>query len=235
PPQVRDRLAVPLAAGSLPLASWVAEPRLPGSPLPLPIAPALLADTVNFLAELFTAVSHDAPRSSLADAADVVAAAVPAPQAAAVGALADRLEERLSGLPRGFAHGDFWATNLLVDSGRLTGVVDWSGAGGGRLPLADLLHLVTSEQVSRTERPLGEVVTGWLLPAAQRGALPGVSALCGSLGLALEGAVVRDLAIAYWLEHVAFHLSSYADRAMRPGWLGPNVVEVISSIVDTGL
>jgi aminoglycoside phosphotransferase (APT) family kinase protein len=46
-----------------------------------------------------------------------------------VRSLAARLELELAGLPRGFGQGDFWGGNLLSDSGRLVGVVDWAAAG----------------------------------------------------------------------------------------------------------
>jgi len=42
--------------------------------------------------------------------------------------------------------------------------------------------------------------------------------------------VLTALVTAYWLDHVAHHLRSYADRAERPAWLGPNVHAVARAV-----
>jgi aminoglycoside phosphotransferase (APT) family kinase protein len=122
-------------------------------------------------------------------------------------------------VPRGVAHGDFWAENLLVADGRLRGVVDWSGAGAGRLPLLDLYHLL----VDRAEGMIGDAIVSWLLPAVASGGGPLVASYCARVGLDRDPELLRALAAAYWLEHIAHHLRSYADRAERPAWLARNV------------
>jgi hypothetical protein len=219
PPGVEERIAWPEAEGELPLARWVLEPRLPGAPADDP-GDAFLADCVDFLADIFgvpVAAADAAP--GLAESARLVASACPPALAPGVVALGERVAAQLAGVPRGVAHGDFWRDNLLADGGRLRGVVDWSGAGGGRLPLLDLLHLL----VDRAEGPLGDAITGWLLPELERGGGPLVRAYCRRLGLEPDPPLLRALAAAYWLDHIAHHLRSYADRAQRPAWLARNV------------
>jgi aminoglycoside phosphotransferase (APT) family kinase protein len=49
-----------------------------------------------------------------------------------------RLSE--SGTPRTFIHGDFWAGNILVSNGRVTGVVDWEAATVSGEPIRDLVR-----------------------------------------------------------------------------------------------
>ena len=220
PPAVEEQIAWPEAEGELPLARWVLEPRLAGAPADDP-GDAFLADCVDFLADLFAvpvpAAVGDTP--GLAGAARLVASACPAELAPRVVALGERVDSQLAGLPRGVGHGDFWRDNLLADGGRLRGVVDWSGAGAGRLPLLDLYHLL----VDRAPGQLGDAITGWLLPEAERGGGPLVRAYCERLGLEPDPPLLRALAAAYWLDHIAHHLRSYADRAERPAWLARNV------------
>ena len=53
---------------------------------------------------------------------------------------------RLSGYvtPRTVVHGDFWFGNLLVDGGRVTGVVDWESCAPRGEPLRDIARFVVS-------------------------------------------------------------------------------------------
>jgi hypothetical protein len=66
---------------------------------------------------------------------------------AAVRRLLDRSIEharRLRGTPVRLTvvHGDYWAGNVLVDGGRITGVVDWERAEIGGLPIWDPFKVV---------------------------------------------------------------------------------------------
>src|SRR4051812_46004924 len=219
PPVVSERIAWPEAEGELALARWVVEPRLPGTPLSDPDE-AFFADCVEFLTELFAVpvpAAVDPP--SLVDAAALVASVCPPELAGGVRALGERVEGDLADVPRGVAHGDFWRDNLLADAGGLRGVVDWSGAGAGRLPLLDLFHLL----VDHAEGAVGDAIVGWLLPEAARGGGPLVAGYCRRVGLEPGPALLRSFAAAYWLDHMAHHLRSYADRAQRPAWLARNV------------
>jgi aminoglycoside phosphotransferase (APT) family kinase protein len=74
-----------------------------------------------------------------------------------------RLDARLSsaGTPRTVVHGDFWAGNLLISRGTVTGVVDWAAAELSGEPLRDIARFVItySLYLDRHTRP-GRPVTG---------------------------------------------------------------------------
>jgi Phosphotransferase enzyme family len=80
--------------------------------------------------------------------------------------LVERLEPlaaRLSsaGAQRTVVHGDFWAGNLLISRGSVTGVVDWAAAELSGEPLRDVVRFVLSYSLylDRHTRP-GRPVTG---------------------------------------------------------------------------
>ncbi|MBN1529452.1 MAG: aminoglycoside phosphotransferase family protein, partial [Thermoleophilaceae bacterium] len=137
PEAVRRRVPWPIASGTAGLAEWTLEPLLPGDSVAVPPA----AECVEFLAALHSVGGPARP--SLAESAGVVARASGEEAVREIGA---RLDAELASVPRGFGHGDFFAENLLVSDGRLTGVVDWDSAGPGRLPLLDVLHLVLTSR-----------------------------------------------------------------------------------------
>ena len=141
PHSVATRVPRVFGHGRTGLADWSLETRLAGSPPPLPLSDALLHDCVDFLVDLHSV--RGAPDDSLSCTAlaDTVTEGCAAEFVAPLRALAHRLDLELADVPRGFAHADFFHGNLLVESGRLAGVIDWDGAGPGRCPLLRLLHL----------------------------------------------------------------------------------------------
>jgi len=78
---------------------------------------------------------------------------------AGLAALRDRLAGHRS--PQSVVHGDFWPGNLLVDSGRVLGVIDWESARLTGSPVSDLARFATSYSLylDRHTRP-GRRVTG---------------------------------------------------------------------------
>jgi thiamine kinase-like enzyme len=165
-----------------------------------------------------------------AERALVVGRAAPE-HAARLGELGGRLAESLAAVPRGFAHGDFWAENLLADGNRLTGIVDWDYAGEGRPPVLDLFHLLVNEERRSRRLVLGGVIAGWLLPAARAGGTSEVTEYCQRIGLDVDSGLLTDLALAYWLDYVARQLELYADRAARPVWMRDNVSAILSTAI----
>jgi thiamine kinase-like enzyme len=125
-------------------------------------------------------------------------------------------------------HGDFWHGNLLVDGGRLTGVVDWDAAGPGRLPLLDYLHLVTiAEHTRRRHASLGETIVSFLLPWARDGGdEPARELFSLTTGGDLDPPTLEALVTAYWLDYAAYQLRLYADRS-DPQWFEPNVSSLL--------
>lgn len=87
------------------------------------------------------------------------------------------VDSRLSGLSccRTAVHGDFWFGNVLVEQGRVTGVVDWEGASTGDWPLRDLARFAISYSLylDRHTRPRAAVLGH---PGLRRdGVAPGVA------------------------------------------------------------
>jgi len=196
---VAQRVPWVLAVGSSGLARWSVEQRLPGR---LSGEPAdELRDCLDFLAQLFAAQSGDARAGSPARDAEICAHYFPQ-HAELLRSLGVRLEASLAGLPRGFAHGDFWIGNLLVEDGRLVGVVDWPSAGPGRFPLLDLFQLRAQQVRERTGARLASVVTEHLLPQAATGGHDLDRAYCRRLGLDLDARDLENLLGAYWLEEL---------------------------------
>jgi aminoglycoside phosphotransferase (APT) family kinase protein len=216
---VRGRIPVPVSAGRSGLAEWTLEPLLPGaSP-----GGALPDGCVEFLAALHSC--GDSPVASLADAASVVAAASGSNDVRSIG---ERLDAALAAVPRGFGHGDFFAENLLVADGRLTGVVDWDSAGPGRLPLLDAMHLVVTSRFRPGAYEWGAAVVGELLPSAHRDPL--VLDLCGRIGLDPEPALIADLVAAYWLDRAASQLRTHAEHWEDRAWIAANVESVARAL-----
>jgi hypothetical protein len=227
-PVVRDRVPWTLASGQVGIGQWTLEPRLPGSHPP-GLTDRLRGDCLDFLVSLHS-VGAEAPAAaarSPAEEAEVVASVCPGADAARVLALGRRTSGELEHVPRGFAHGDFWHGNLLVDEGRLSGVIDWAGAGGGRLPLLDLFHLMANSERASRSWSLGRAIVEWLIPMSRGGGDEIVRAYCRRTGIDPEPRLLTAFVAAYWLSYVAWSVGSYADRASRPAWLEENVQAVL--------
>ncbi len=228
PPEVTRLVPWSLARGSLGLATWSLETTLPGERVPPAVGARLSERCVEFLAELHPLARDGAGARPLSEDAEVIAVAAGRAGGAWLPAFAAAVEERLSDLPRGFGHGDFWSGNLLTDGGELTGVVDWDAAGPGRLPLLDLLHLRLSAHRSRTRELLGPGLVSFLLPWARGGGDSLTRTYCRRLGLKLGARSLEDLVAAYWIDRIAHELEMYADRVRRPFWMAQNVHRVLA-------
>jgi aminoglycoside phosphotransferase (APT) family kinase protein len=226
-PTVADRVPWPLAHGRVGLAVWTLEQRLPGA-CPLPALPhPVVEQCVDFLAALHAAGGRD-DRAPLAADAEVVASAASEPEAAS--ALAAAVDATLAAVPRGFTHGDFFRGNLLVDCGRLVGVVDWDAAGPGRLPLTDLLHLRHYMDNRPEDDDWGPLLVERLLPWARRGGDGAVRDYLERVQVDPDPSVLAALVAAYWLEHASYQLRSHPHRREQPRWLARNVDGVLRTL-----
>jgi hypothetical protein len=220
---VADRVPWVLAAGTVGLARWSVERRLPGK-----LAAAgwreVTDDALAFLTGLFE-VRVDGPRSAPALDAEVCASHFP-DQAEAFRDLGLRIDEALAEVPRGFDHGDFWGGNLLLEQGRLTGVVDWPSAGPGRLPLLDVFQLRVQQVREETGALFASLVSQYLLPQLRAGGHELDLAYCRRLGLELGPHELVSLGGAYWLEELRHGLLD-PDRdpglPTQPQWRRSNV------------
>lgn len=224
------RIPWTIADGTIGLARWSLEPRLPGAAVGPGPSEQLLAECGEFLRALFAAKAPGREQSPIADA-EVVGTFLRRGESEKVRALAERVTGAVANLPRGFAHGDFWTQNLLVDGDHLTGVIDWDAAGPGRLPLLDFIHLRPDAGRKQTRTTsLGEDVIGALLPWARAGGDTSTPQLCAELGFDATPSVLEALVIAYWLDYVAYQLTLYVDRGRRPRWLSENVTNVVAAL-----
>jgi hypothetical protein len=222
PSLVARRLPRPLAHGHGGLGSWALEDRLPGAAPPA-VDETLRAQCVEFLVSLH-GCGGGSPAVPLTDAADVIQA-LGGESRAGLTELAARLDDDLAALPRGFAHGDFWRKNLLVEHERLVGVVDWEHAGAGRLPLLDLLQLASAELGEG--RSVTSVVVGDLLGWARAGGDATARAYCSRLGFEASPPVLERLVLAFWLDRIGRQLAKCGDVGGTPRWVGDNVDPVL--------
>ena len=230
PPYVADRVPWVLARGRSGLAAWSLERRLPGSTTRPTLDQGVLDDCVEFLVAL-QSISHDTSHTALcAEAAEIVTAACDEGDAELVRSLAHRLDCDLEGVPRGFAHGDFFRGNLLVADRRLVGVVDWDAGGAGRLPLLDLLHLRLWSEHRPQDEDWGLVLVQHLLPWADAGGDDLARGYCRRIGLDHHPARLRNLVLAYWLVQLAYQLSAHPYRWHQPRWLERNIRLVLRHV-----
>ncbi len=228
PPDAVARLVPwPLAAGQSGLGEWTVEPLMPGRPAGGRVEGALMAECSDFLVGLH---SPGPSVSSLAGAAEVVAEAAGPAVARFVRATGARLDDELAGVPRGFGHGDFFAENLLVEGGRLSGVVDWDAAGPGRLPLLDLLHLIVTSRWRGVDLGWGPAIASHLLPWARDGGDETARDHCARVGIDPDPALLERLAVAYWLDRAAAQLSTHAEYWEDRAWIEANVAAVARAV-----
>ena len=225
-PVIKGRIPRTIDEGWVGLARWSLERRVSGVRVDNRFTPQLLDDCVDFLVHLFTATNHGPKTVTLAERAEQVASAATPEGAQVARELAQRIETELRDVAVGFGHGDFWAGNLLAQDGRLAGVVDWEGAGMGRLPVVDLLHLQMSSAALRSRRPHGRIVIENL---EQVGDDPLVRTYCERLGLDLTTEQLRMLVAAYWLDYTGDQLVRSIDPVARPEWVRENVHGALES------
>jgi aminoglycoside phosphotransferase (APT) family kinase protein len=237
PASVLDRIPWPHGRGRRKLVDWSVERRLPGRTPRPQLAPALVDDCVDFLVDLHSSTAAPAPAASsgIVSRAEVVAAACQAEEARVLARLAAEAEHRLAGFPRGFGHGDFYRGNLLVEEGRLVGVVDWDTATPESVPYLDLFHLRVFSEQRPADHRWGAVVTEYLLPLAQSGGDRVMREYGRRIGVEASAAELEALVVAYWVDRLAYQLGTVADRLVRERWLTENVhraVRVLSEVIS---
>jgi aminoglycoside phosphotransferase (APT) family kinase protein len=229
-PVVAERVPWEIAVGRCGLAEWSLERPLPGAPPRPPVSGGLLDDCVDFLVALHRACPSVPPERTFLEQADVVGQACVPQDARLVRALAERLETVLADVPRGFAHGDFFHGNLLVEKGKLVGVVDWDPAGVGRLPLLDLLHLRHTSVRDLSDLDWGPELLRDLLPRMRIGADDAVRTYCQRINLEADVKQLEALTIAYWLDHVSYRLRTHPHQVAEPQWAERNIGRVLETL-----
>lgn len=227
PPEVLDRVPWPEGRGRIGLADWSLEHLLPGRKPPRELSDTLHDQCLDVLVALGRLRSESSVGHS--ELAATVAEVCRPGSAERLHSLAARLDERLRGVPRCFAHGDFFAGNLLEADGRLTGIVDWDAAGPGRLPLLDLLHLELTRSGAYADADWARLLLERLLPVARRGGDDAWRRYCGEVGVSAEPRILEALVYAYWLDHAAYQLRAHPVRRVQPAWIEGNVELVLRS------
>jgi hypothetical protein len=230
PPEVADLIPWPVSRGRVGLADWSLERLLAGTQPPRAVSGPLFDDCLAFLQRLGRL--RAAPDEAHAfPALAVTVEEVCRPETASeLRAVADGLERRLEEVPRCFAHGDFFAGNLLEnEAGRLSGVVDWDAAGPGRLPLLDLLHLQVTRSGPFADEDWGRMLLARLLPLARAGGDEHVRHYCREVGLDPDPSLLEALVFAYWLDYAAYQLRAHPVRRVQPAWIEGNVELVLRS------
>ena len=234
PPSVADRVPTVLARGKSGLADWSLERRLPGTTPSRHLSDALVAECVDFLVDLHGVRSSGAEGASCASLASMLAGLSGPEHARDLRYLGEHLDILLADLPRGFGHADFGRGNLLVEGDRLVGVVDWDGAGPGRLPLLALLHLRIGAAYDPQDDEWGETIVSRLLPWVDAGGDEITRDYCRRVGFEPSPKLLRALALAFWLDHVALHLRLHPFRHQDRRWIARNVDAVIHALGSKG-
>jgi hypothetical protein len=233
PPEVANRVPWPLSRGRVGLADWSLERLLNGTQPPRAVPEPLFGDCLAFLEALGRLRDDRAGGQEFSALADAVVDVCRPETARALRAVVSRLDGRLAGVPRCFAHGDFFSGNLLADdSGRLSGVVDWDAAGPGRLPLLDLLHLELTRSGPFADENWGRALLARLLPLARAGGDDAIGHYCGELGLTTDASLLEALVFAYWLDYAAYQLRAHPVRRVQPAWIDGNVELVVRSAAE---
>jgi Phosphotransferase enzyme family len=231
PRSVTRRVPWILAVGTCGISGWSLERKLPGSHALPPLAQSFLDDCVEFLAELH-ACGRGTEARPLAVAARSAAEGLGGRAAGDIVEVGEILDDLLEGVPRGFAQGDFWHENLFALEGRLVGVADWEAAGTGRLPLLDLLHFCFTSQWRRIPNHWGEELVREFLPRISANESELLRSYLERLDLKIPTRLLSAFVAAYWLERVAYQLSTYVERSRQPMWLEANVEFPIGLFLD---
>jgi hypothetical protein len=205
-----------LATGTTVGASWSLETALGGQR-----PDALSLELFRHIAKLWAAMPAGngppaAPRRDL----EALAALLP-DRADLFRRLGESVRAPLRSLPSTMRHGDLWVGNLLVDDGRLTGIVDWDAWDPGAVPGADLLHLHATSRRIAERCQLGDVFARrpWR-DEAFRATLRGPAAEVPA----------EVLAVAWWAGEVRGTVSRHPARAADERWLAVNVDAVLRTL-----
>jgi len=227
PAAVAGRIPRPLAEGRVGGARYVLEAMAQGSP-PLSMTRRIRDECLEFLVALHS-VGRDAGGSSrrgdvrLGAHLDALSSHVPPEQRAFLRSLGRELEKRLSGVPLGASHGDFWNENLMVHRGRLSAVLDWEWAEIEALPMLDLMDLIALSPRRTRALPPGTRFTRIIWPLARAGGDERVREYCMRTGTPSDTRTLEDLAKAYWTVRVARAVKLSSRRRANRRWMEQNV------------
>jgi hypothetical protein len=126
---------------------------------------------------------------------------------------------------RSWAHGDYNKTNVLLDDGRVSGIVDWTEGEPDGLVGADAVTLLVFEPVL-AGRELGPVLLDRL---ADPGPVAEVVARM-QRGVGGPELPTRTMLLLSWLRHVGGNLADSTRYAANPVWMHRNVRAVLQGL-----
>jgi aminoglycoside phosphotransferase (APT) family kinase protein len=237
PPTLRDRIAWPLTDGEVGPARYALEAKARGGH-PVLMTSTLWHDCLEFLIALRQVSgdgAHRADRGATALARNVrpVASHLDSSGRAVLGRIERELQDRLGGVPLGWAHGDFTRHNLFVEAGHLRSVVDWEWAAPDSLPMLDLLELMGQWDPQARGLPRGRRLTEMLLPFARAGGDERVRRYCAITGTPADPRTLAGLAVAQWLTRMARELAPPCDPSRTPAWMAENLQRPLA-VLDRG-
>ncbi len=125
-------------------------------------------------------------------------------------------------------HGDYSPANILVNpSGyNVTGIVDWDLARTNELPQLDLMHLLISIRMERTQSELGHVVSSLLKNQDWEPAEINLLR-SASQGMYESFVTPHDLLLLTWLRHINANLSKTSRFDHQGRWVQENFSTVL--------
>jgi aminoglycoside phosphotransferase len=212
-----------LARGEAAGASWVAELALPGR-RPAGAGAELTRQVVAACARF---PRFDGPPGAVLEDLEGAARMLPG-RADRLRRLAAELRSRITGLPSILRHGDLWTGNLLVDRGRLTGMIDWDATHPAGVAGADLVQLLATDARRRAHRSLGAefVARSWRGERLRRAMAP----YWQELGVAPSDELLEVAAIAWWATEIHHTLLRLPHRGADEWWVGANVDAVLVNL-----
>jgi hypothetical protein len=200
--------------------SWSAESLLPGR-TPRRLTPALMSDLSTFALEL---PRIDAVPTAFADDLGSLVECLPAHEGP-LRRLLDEHQPALSTLPSVMRHGDLWTGNLLVNRGRLSGVVDWDTWHPSGVPGTDLLHVVGTARAVATYKTFAEQLEDrpWDSPAFRDGSAD----YWTELGIQPSEQTLQAVGVACWATQALHDLTTGPHQREDPLWLERNIRPVL--------
>jgi aminoglycoside phosphotransferase (APT) family kinase protein len=234
PDPVGERLPVPLAAGRLHPVIWTLEEWISGD-RPARLSPALWGECLEFLVGLHRTGAADASRAwSLGPDFRALERFADERARHTLARLQAELEGRLAEVPRGWAHGDFWPANLLVDRRNLVAVLDWDSAMPGTPALLDVMHLLLLSDRRARRLPHGSRSLRVLLPLAQDGGDARMRRYCAATATPSGASTLEGVALAYWVSRVGRDLRTFANRPSRRAWMEANLHQPVRELARMG-
>ena len=156
--------------------------------------------------------------------------AVPSQYQAPIAYIRKQLHEGLLGhqVCVSWIHGDYSPENILVDPQRnqITGILDWELSTPNDLPLLDLMHLLISLRMNKTQSELGSVVCNLL---KRQDWEPAEVELIRAASLDLQCSEIKfqDLLLLAWIRHIAANLNKTSQFDHDDRWVNENFLSIL--------